>query len=155
LTNFGWILDGKLAGSGIVFPEEGALLIEHGVRAILSLTERNPAANDPFPTGITHLHLPIPDFSPPAPETRERAMEFIDGNLSEDRPVLVHCGAGYGRTGTILACFLVHCGVHPEEAIDLVRMSRPGSIETSAQEEAVRIHAREMPPKDAEETEES
>ncbi len=155
MINFGWILDGKLAGSGIVVPEEGALLEEQGIQAVLSLTERNPASDGPFPAGMAHLHLPIPDFSPPSPEARDRAMEFIDGHLTEDRGVLVHCGAGYGRTGTILACFLVHCGVHPEEAIDLVRISRPGSIETAAQEDAVRNYASERPPEEAKQAEES
>jgi atypical dual specificity phosphatase len=141
LINFGWVLDGRLAGSGVVHPEESGLLLEQGIRALLSLTERNPADGGGFPAEIAHVHLPIPDFSAPGPETRDRAMTFVERNLAEDRPVLVHCGAGYGRTGTILACYLVHGGEDPDEAIRIVRARRPGSIETLAQERAVRLYA--------------
>jgi protein-tyrosine phosphatase len=49
--------------------------------------------------------------------------------------------AGYGRTGTVLAAYLVAKGAEPEEAIDRVRRARPGSIETVEQEHAVHLFA--------------
>ena len=44
---------------------------------------------------------------------------------------------GIGRTGTIAARLLVEFGVAPEEAIQMIRRARPGTIETMAQEEYV------------------
>jgi len=41
----------------------------------------------------------------------------------------VHCGAGLGRTGTVLACYLISRGLCAEHAIDRVRDARPGAIE--------------------------
>jgi len=54
---------------------------------------------------------------------------------------VVSCYAGIGRTGTVLACYLVHRGEEPAEAIIRVRRLRPGSIETPEQETAVRQYA--------------
>jgi atypical dual specificity phosphatase len=58
--------------------------------------------------------------------------------VSNGAAVAVHCGAGLGRTGTLVACYLVAGGLSAEDAIAKVRRLRPGSIETAEQEAAVR-----------------
>jgi len=45
----------------------------------------------------------------------------------------VHCGAGLGRTGTVLACYLVSRGLTAEQAIGEVRLARPGAVEAVSQ----------------------
>ena len=57
--------------------------------------------------------------------------------LANGGKVLLHCRGGIGRTGTIAARLLVEFGFKPSDAIALVRRTRPGTIETSAQEQYV------------------
>jgi atypical dual specificity phosphatase len=135
---FGWVREDVLAG--MAFPSGGdawAWLAEQGVRAVLSLTER-PAPGEPAAAGLETLHVPIRDFEAPTLEEMERCLAFITEQVRDGRAVVVHCGAGRGRTGTVLAAWLTADGMRAEDAMDLVRARRPGSIETRAQEDAVR-----------------
>ncbi|CAH8514839.1 unnamed protein product [Heterobilharzia americana] len=52
--------------------------------------------------------------------------------------VVVHCHAGLGRTGVIIACYLVFNNrISAAEAIRYVRFRRPGSIQTQSQVESI------------------
>jgi atypical dual specificity phosphatase len=54
-----------------------------------------------------------------------------------------HCLGGVGRTGTMVACYLVVRGATPREAIAEVRARRPGSIQTGEQERVVHRYGAE------------
>jgi len=86
--------------------------------------------------GLTELHLPVADFTPPSPAQLDRGAAAI----AAGERVAVHCGAGKGRAGTLLACYLVYQGFAAGTAIARVRAVRPGSVETRAQAAAVKAY---------------
>lgn len=88
-----------------------------------------------------YLHLPVEDFTPPSIAQIDEFVNFQRMAEAEGLATVVHCGAGLGRTGTMLACALVNRGISAEAAIDRVRTLRPYSIETVEQEDCVRQYA--------------
>jgi DNA-3-methyladenine glycosylase I len=138
VPNFGWLRAGVLAGMARPRdPQEWHMLRAAGIDAVISLTEQPPSDDVLDTVGLRTEHVPIADFTAPTLEQAEEAVDAIDRFLAAGLPVAVHCGAGLGRTGTILACWLVRHGAQAQEAIATVRALRPGSIETAAQEAAV------------------
>lgn len=132
--NFRWIVDQQLAGCAR--PETAAHVVwaaDAGVRAIVSATPMSREAEKKArELGVDLLHLPIEDFDIPSEEQALAFIEFTGHRLAEGRPVLVHCMAGIGRTGTLCSLWLVHQGMRAEEA--LVRVG----VETTPQRALLR-----------------
>lgn len=82
--------------------------------------------------------LPIPDFGiADVPRVREVVARVLD-HLRGGRNVAVHCHAGKGRAGAILACVAREAlGLGGEEVIAWLRHYVPGAIETPAQVQLV------------------
>jgi atypical dual specificity phosphatase len=139
--NFSWVIDGKLAGHEAPLSKQDLVwLKQQGVFALVRLIEKNKAevsASQIGKLGMWDLHEPVPDFDVPKPDQIDRIIQFIDTAISAKRPVGVSCKFGIGRTGTILACYLVHKGDDADSAISAIRQKRPSSIETQEQVDAV------------------
>ena len=140
--NFSFVIPGQLAGSAQPgrfsdLASDLAELSAHGIGAVVSLTERPLSAAALAEAGFRSLHLPVADFTPPSKGQVGEFVAFVDSCLSAGVAVVVHCGAGIGRTGTMLACYLVSRGMGAVEAIREIRRQRPGSIETVEQERCI------------------
>jgi atypical dual specificity phosphatase len=150
ILNFGWMIEGELAGSGRPCTKgELAWLKEQGVGAIVSLTETSLRRDKMLlpwldALGFEYHHIPIVDHTAPEQSQIDEFIGFTKMMQGQEKPILVHCAGGYGRTGTMLACYLVSIGHQPRVAVDEVRGERPYSIEENAQEESVFEYGRRL-----------
>lgn len=86
-------------------------------------------------------HAPILDFAVPDAAFERRWQPLgsaMRDALAKGHGVALHCRGGLGRSGTIAARLLIELGLDAGEAIARVRKSRPGAIETRAQEAYLR-----------------
>jgi len=142
--NFSWVIDRVLAGSGFPRRNNFQWLYENGIRAIVSLTETPINKSIIKKWRFKYLHIPIPDFGIPTDRQVDKFLEFIEKMIQSKKPVLVHCIAGCGRTGTMLAIYFVYSGYSADEAIDHIRQLRPCSIETWYQEDFIHHFAQKV-----------
>ena len=138
--NFSWVLDGSLAGAeGPARVRDLLYLKQQGILAIVRMEAQTISGER---VDLIDLYQPVADFTPPNLEQIQRMVLFIQEQIETwQRPVAVTCYAGIGRTGTVLACYLVHEGNSADIAISKVRELRPGSIQTREQERAVHLYA--------------
>ena len=138
IYNFRWIIENKLAGSSRpVMDEDLQWLKEQGIKAIVCLTELPMYQNDAAKMGLEYLHIPVEDYDRPSLEQIDQFVEYVDKMISMNKPVDAYCEAGLGRTGCMLAAYLVSKGFSPDGAINEVRKANKQSIHTDAQIEAI------------------
>jgi len=141
-TNFSWVIDGKLAGCGLpVTVDEFGWVVDQGIKSIVTVREIALPTDWFNGDDINYLHLAVEDFGAPNIEELVQAVDFIDQQISSGRPVMVHCAAGKGRTGAVLAAYLVKKQkLTDEQAIEKLRGMRPGSVQSISQETAVSMY---------------
>lgn len=88
--------------------------------------------------GIQIRHLPIADMQPPTREEAKTIAAEISLLLKSGERVAVHCKAGLGRTGTVLASYYVYSeGLGAQEAIQKIRCVDPRMIQSQEQEKFI------------------
>ncbi len=143
LPGFSWIDEPSLAAMPRPYSQADLVwLRSQGIDVLLTLTEYPLPKAWVDEAGLMAVHLPVPDFEAPTQEQLRQAVATIQNSRLGNMGVAVHCAAGRGRTGTVIAAYLVSQGATAAEAIQNVRSLRPGSIETREQEEAIFTWAR-------------
>jgi protein-tyrosine phosphatase len=145
--NFSFI-DEFVAGSALPMSKKEVewLKRKKGIQAILTLTEY--PLKEEYLVGLEYENVPIKNHIVPAVEQLRESVKFLLAESSAGRKVLVHCAAGQGRTGTVLAAYLcAKYGTSPEQAIKQVRMKRSGSIEKKQESAVWSFHDQMKPEK--------
>ncbi len=148
--DFFWVDDGRLGGvprPGIVATLEHDLeaLKRLGVTLLVTLEETLTVDGDALARHeIGQLFFPIVDMEAPSVDAAIAHCQEIEDRIDDGDIVAIHCRAGLGRTGTMLACQLVYRGVSALSAIERVRRVRPRSIQSDPQVELITMFAREL-----------
>jgi len=71
--------------------------------------------------GFEHRKICVEDFTSPTFDQMDEFVDYLQRKLGEGKKVLVHCYAGRGRTGTMLAAYLIRHGMTAEASIREIR----------------------------------
>ncbi len=148
--NFSWVVPGKLAGCARPSGRPDiAFLATQGVRALVRLARPREGVlhpRDMQEAGIEDYYEPVEDFTAPSQEQIDRLVAFIQSRINGGKAVAVSCGAGHGRTGTVLSCYLVSTGMSADEAVAAMHAAGRAPYERGAtgQLEAIHEYARRL-----------
>jgi len=118
-------------------------LAAQGVKVLIRLAadRESPIAPTQLKSaGMQDIHEPVDDFSSPLQNQIDRVVSATRDAVIRAKPVAICCLAGYGRSGTMLACYFVAEGRSASDAIRHVIFKRPCSAEllrVPGQEDAV------------------
>jgi hypothetical protein len=118
-------------------PEVTQQLLDAGTDVFVNLTEDLPGGGDRLDRYDEHvvgraaiIRLPIRDLDVPTVDRMVDILDAIDGCLAEGRTVYVHCWGGFGRTGTVVGCWLRRHGLATADTVqDLVDRLRLGAVD--------------------------
>jgi protein-tyrosine phosphatase len=137
-----------LCGKHVVGPDPDAALRATGATTVVCLTERHEV-EDRYPGYADWLRAvsatdgpgravwhPMPDLGAPHIDDAVALLDDLADRLRAGDGLLVHCGAGIGRAGTVAAALLMELGLDLDDAVQQVAAHRPmAGPEAGAQRE--------------------
>jgi len=144
-----WVIPGVLAGMPMPFihpdrrmnfgsplgayQDDLMALDAAGIRAVVCLLNIPTDSRVYESAGFAFLCLPVPDGGAPSMAQALEFVAFVNEHRAASHPVAVHCEAGIGRTGTMLALYLISQGFTAYAAVRTVREVEPSAVETLQQ----------------------
>jgi protein-tyrosine phosphatase len=122
-----------LCGKHVVGPDPEQALVSVGATTVVCLNER-AELDDRYPSYVAWLEAnqpdravwhPVPDLHAPDLDDALELLTDLRARLEAGEGLLLHCGAGIGRAGTVAAGLLVTTGTPLSDALALVRAHRP------------------------------
>eukprot|EP00759_Apiculatamorpha_spiralis_P013297 PhF_6_TR19989/c0_g1_i1/m.29165/K06639/CDC14; cell division cycle 14 len=121
-------------------PDYVPIFREHQIRHVVRLNDREYDKRIFTRAGILHLELQFPDGGTPTDAVLKKFLEYAE---SHNDAIIIHCKAGLGRTGTLIAAYIMkHYAFTAREAIAWCRICRPGSVIGPQQQYLERIEGR-------------
>jgi hypothetical protein len=122
-------------GFSVVGPDPAAALDDVGAATLVCLLQpdeidrRYPAFAGWLvePAPFHAIHLPTTDQAVAGDDLVVGVVADLTGRLRAGEGIVMHCGAGMGRTGVIGALVLVAMGRPVDDALVAVRGARPGA----------------------------
>ncbi|MDD2925640.1 dual specificity protein phosphatase family protein [Rhodoferax sp.] len=139
-SGFRWIVPGMLAGCpkpGVVAPIDYdlELLTKAGITHLITLTEKDLDLQALQRHGLGNTHLPIFDREAPSTGQMQLLLVRMQRLIQAGEVLAVHCHAGLGRTGLVLAAWLIRDGgLSAATAMDRLRRIDPAYVQTEVQE---------------------
>ena len=145
MLNFSYIIPGVLAGSSMPRGRQDLeRLVNEGIEVLVTAMEESLNEDLVKDVGLEYHYYPVPPYGTPTLHQINNFVDLVNTNRVKNRPVAIHCFMGWGRTGTLLAAYLISEGMSADEAINEVREKRSGSIETHGQEQILHRYAQEL-----------
>ena len=127
------VLPNKLYGMPAPKKEDLEDLNKAGIKSIICLLEDNSNIETYNKNGFESLRLPDAEHKSPTFEQVEKLIEFIDEQNKNNNTVAIHCQGGKGRTGTLIASYLIAKGASFEEAMEKIEKNQANAIKKDFQ----------------------
>ena len=139
-----------LCGKHFIGPDPEEALRKTAATTVVCLSQA-PELADRYPQYVEWLTtnqpgravwFPVPDLHAPDIDAAAAFVRTLHDRIESGEVLLVHCGAGIGRAGTIAAAMLITMGLSLEDAVTTVAANRPmAGPEAGAQRELLQALA--------------
>ena len=108
MLNFSYLIPGVLAGSSMPRGQEDLQrLVDEGIEVLVTAMEEPLNENLVKEGGLEYHYYPVPPYGTPSLQQISDFIDLVNTNRAKNRPVAIHCFMGWGRTGTLLAAYLI------------------------------------------------
>lgn len=85
--------------------------------------------------GVTYYHAKVDDFKPPSLDQLREGCEVIEKTRAAKHKSLVYCGAGQGRTGTMITAYAIYQLTYSHSLKEFERLISDSTAETDEQKQ--------------------